>query len=547
MTLQGEHVVFARFKDEALKKVVESLGGKVTMTVSSITTILVVAQGTFPTIKEKTMAKIQNIQLFDQHSFNVFLKQKQTKYQAQAHAQDINGITIEIIKTTHDKDASNASNASKTRKKTNTVPPKIPSPAKNPSPTGTRTTSPRKQENDMARKVPTFVTLPKFEIEHSKRFVSDSPSIESIYTIDKFVKDVMIDKFVQRAIDCEIECLKNKLIVYKKLNKVDWSAEVLDKNKGTHYSTNLNDVLTAMYIRIQDKLKSPRPSVEQKRTQLLDIIYNADVGLDTIKGQARSEVRSQIVKFMYMFFKAPTFFSSTFTNFMLTGSAGSGKTKIAMNIAHVMSNIGLMVTNNVISATRQTLVGQTIGESAPKTRFILAKAIEGVFFIDEAYTLTACPGQGTKNSSFEREAMGELINLMDKFIGCMVVIVAGYKKEMRECFLPFNEGLARRFPRVFDLIPYTSPDMWYLFATFLEPSILKNLNSQQKSMIASYINAFNSYPGINVFANQAGDMLNLAHLITEDYLLSETDYKPNEVTGSFVTFLRRKNMSIDID
>ena len=521
MSLQGKRIVFARFKDEALKTKVESLGAKVTMTVSSVTSILVVAQGTVPTSKETSMAQDHDIQIFDQLSFNAFLKQQK----------NTNKINIEIIRSPH-----------KLKGKPETPSPKL-------TPKSTRKSPSKKPPtsfDDERSVVPKIVTVDKFVIEQTKRMNTDDEQIDSIYTIKKFVQDINNDKFVEKAIDCEIACLKNKLIIYKKLNKIDWSAEVLKQKKESHYNTNLNEVLEDMYNRIQNKLKSPRPTVVQKRSQLLDIIYNVDVGINTIKGQARSEVKTQIVKFMYMFFKAPTFYSSTFTNFMLTGPAGSGKTKIAMNIAHAMSNIGLMVTNTVISATRQSLVGQVVGESAPKTRHILAKAIEGVLFIDEAYTLTPCPGQ-THKSHFEEEAMAELMNLMDKFIGCMVVIVAGYKKEMRECFLPFNEGLARRFPRVFDLIPYTSPDMWYLFATFLEPSIYDNLSYQQKSMIASYIYAFNTYPGVNVFSNQAGDMLNLAHLVTEDFILSETGYTPNEIIRSFTTFCRRKNLLFERD
>lgn len=520
MEIQGQRFVFSRFQDDALKKQIESLGGKVTMSVSSVTNILVVPQGLAPTTKEAEMVKANNIRVLDLANLVAFLKnasKSKSKYQGEIW---MDNVTLGKVSNRFEQDA-------KTRLKSKS-PLKMKSPPK---------------PND--EPLPPLVDLPKFSIEPTKRIHSSSKRDE-IYTINKFVQDLKNDKFVEKAIECETACLKNKLVVYKKLNNIDWSAEFLEKAKGSHYNTNLNEELEKMYDQIKNKLKSPKPSIAAKRAQLLDIIYNADVGLNTIKGQARNEVRSQVIKFIYMFFRAPTFFSSTFTNFMLTGPAGSGKTKIAMNIAHVMSNIGLMVTNNVLSVTRQSLVGQVIGESAPKTRFILAKALEGVFFIDEAYTLTPCPGKGS-NSTFEREAMGELINLMDKFIGCMVVIVAGYKKEMRECFLPFNEGLARRFPRVFDLTAYTSLDMWHLFSTFLEPHVLKGMSQKQKTVIASYINAFNAFSKVDVFSNQAGDMLNLAHLVTEDYLLSESGYTSDEIKHTFVTFCRRKHLSLEFD
>ena len=89
--------------------------------------------------------------------------------------------------------------------------------------------------------------------------------------------------------------------------------------------------------------------------------------------------------------------------------------------------------------------------------------------------------------------------------------------------------------------------MWHLFATFLEPAILKKLSKEQKSVIASYINALNAYPGVNVLSNQAGDMLNLAHLVTEDFLLTEDVYTPKDITVTFQTFCRRKNLSLELE
>jgi len=64
-------------------------------------------------------------------------------------------------------------------------------------------------------------------------------------------------------------------------------------------------------------------------------------------------------------------------------------------------------------------------------------------------------------------------------------------------------------------------------------------------MLASYITALNTYFKINVFSNQPGDMLNLAHLVTEDFLLSETGYTDKEIIGTFTTFCRRKNLSFE--
>lgn len=73
-----------------------------------------------------------------------------------------------------------------------------------------------------------------------------------------------------------------------------------------------------------------------------------------------------------------------------------------------------------------------MGQSGPKTRNTLASALEGVVFIDEAYSMTPCPNEASTGAgeSFSQETIAELINFMDKFIGCIVIIVAGYKDKM---------------------------------------------------------------------------------------------------------------------
>ena len=362
------------------------------------------------------------------------------------------------------------------------------------------------------------------------------------YNIKKFEEDLKNDDFIKKAIDAHIKALEYKYKIYEKLSLVNWTG-IKKENDGKGFNIDLNDIIKKMMVLIQAKLKEIKSmTIQQKRNDLLNILYNKDNGIYTLKGTSRENIKINLLKIMYMFFKIPHFFFKGFNNFLLTGSAGSGKTKLASVIAYMMNNLGILVTNNLIIATKQNLIGEYIGQSAPKTRNLLANSLEGVIFIDEAYTLTPCSND--KKDNFAEEAIGELINFIDKFIGCLVVIVAGYKDKMNDCFLTFNEGIARRFPKVIDLIPYSSKDLYNIFENFLNESIEvpKIFTKKQREFMKSIISALNEN---EVFNNQAGDMLNLSKVIGEDAILFDDKYSNDMIKYSFMKFCATKNIAID--
>jgi hypothetical protein len=363
------------------------------------------------------------------------------------------------------------------------------------------------------------------------------------YSIESLERDIESDSFVKSAIKAQREALEFKLKLYRKLSKTNWQADENQKKSDSEISTNLNELIKVLISDIEKELLKPKPTIEEKRYQLLNILYDPDNGIETIQGQSRQNVRLFLVKTIYMFIKVPAFFFNGFINFILTGPAGSGKTKIAGVIAHTMRNLGILLRQNVNMATKQNLIGQFIGQSGPKTRNILAKSMEGVLFIDEAYTLTPCPGEKGSADAFSHEAVGELINFIDKFVGCLVVIVAGYKTEMNDCFLKFNQGMARRFPKGIDLQPYLSNDMFTIFEKFLAESIdiSNTLSEKQRIYIKSVIEALNEQ---EIFDNQAGDMLNLSKSIGEDAILYGKKYTDNLIMLTFKKFCAAKNIAI---
>lgn len=136
---------------------------------------------------------------------------------------------------------------------------------------------------------------------------------------------------------------------------------------------------------------------------------------------------------------------------LFLGNPGTGKTTVARIVGEVLYQKGIISQKKFIEVSRSDLVAGYIGQTAKKTREVLESALGGVLFIDEAYSLS----QGSEND-FGKEAIDEILKFMEDHRKDMVIIFAGYTKEM-SAFLQMNSGLASRIPHTFDFEDYT-PD-----------------------------------------------------------------------------------------
>lgn len=137
------------------------------------------------------------------------------------------------------------------------------------------------------------------------------------------------------------------------------------------------------------------------------------------------------------------------------GNPGTGKTTVAKRLAHIYHALGLLSKGHLVEVDRSNLVGEYIGQTAPKVKEVIEQARGGVLFIDEAYSLVRDPSD-TKD--FGREVVEILIKEMSDGPGDLAIIVAGYPKEM-ETFLNSNPGLKSRFDRIFYFPDYTPEEL----------------------------------------------------------------------------------------
>ena len=146
---------------------------------------------------------------------------------------------------------------------------------------------------------------------------------------------------------------------------------------------------------------------------------------------------------------------------VFTGSPGTGKTTVARIVARIYKDLGILKKGHTVETDRAGLVGQYLGETAVKTNAVIDSALNGVLFIDEAYSLTPeDPGR-----DYGQEAVSTLLKRMEDDRDKLVVIIAGYPNEMQR-FIDSNPGLQSRFNRYINFPDYSAADLVDIFKMY---------------------------------------------------------------------------------
>ena len=275
------------------------------------------------------------------------------------------------------------------------------------------------------------------------------------------------------------------------LNRLDEKIELTDefKVKLLDYITKNYAGNSLPYPEFRNKLcekilfTKELPDVEKEKT--LEEIFeelNSLVGLNKVKNMLHDLVDLIELKNKT---KDELKIKNINLHMVFLGNPGTGKTTVARIVAEMLYNLKYIKQNKLIEVSSKDLVAEYVGQTAPKTNAVVQKALGGVLFVDEAYSLASGQGQG---NSFNEEAIATLIQAMENYRDDLVVIFAGYTREMQD-FLNANSGIVSRIGYTVEFEDYTPDELIQIFNQMMEKSgfiVTKEAQNKVKEIIEEY-------------------------------------------------------------
>jgi probable Rubsico expression protein CbbX len=253
---------------------------------------------------------------------------------------------------------------------------------------------------------------------------------------------------------------------------------------------------------------------ESHVAQVLDELDAELVGLAPVKSRIRDICAFLLVDKLRSQLNLNTGAPSLHMSF--TGNPGTGKTTVALRMAEILHRLGYVRKGHLVAVTRDDLVGQYIGHTAPKTREILKRALGGVLFIDEAYYLY----RPENERDYGQEAIEMLLQQMEDHRDDLVVIVAGYKDRM-ERFFRSNPGLSSRIAHHIDFPNYTSAELLAIGHLMLK-QLQYALSREAAAALREYIELRQTQPNFSN-ARSIRNALDRARLRQATRLLAQRD------------------------
>lgn len=204
-----------------------------------------------------------------------------------------------------------------------------------------------------------------------------------------------------------------------------------------------------------DKSNSPAKRTTKPKTQDPTKMLDELIGLESVKKEV--ETLSNFIKIQQTRAAKGLKTSAVSYHCVFTGNPGTGKTTVARILAKIYKNLGVVSKGHLVETDRAGLVAEYVGQTAVKTNKIIDSALDGVLFIDEAYSLI-----GGGESDYGKEAIATLLKRMEDNRDRLIVILAGYTKNMKD-FIDSNPGLQSRFNRYIEFPDYSAEELIQIF------------------------------------------------------------------------------------
>ena len=223
---------------------------------------------------------------------------------------------------------------------------------------------------------------------------------------------------------------------------------------------------------------------------LVETLHRLDrmIGLENVKAQIRR--LTDLVAMQRKRSAAGLKSAEVSLHLVFTGNPGTGKTTIARYVGEIYAALGLLAKGHLVEAHREDLVAGYIGQTAIKTKAKIQEALDGVLFIDEAYSLNVAH---TSNEDFGKEAVSTLIAEMENNRDRIAVIVAGYTEEMKD-FINMNPGLSSRFTRYIEFEDYAPQELAQIFIKLAGDNDYK-LQEEANSALLAHLTAAHAKKG----------------------------------------------------
>ena len=229
------------------------------------------------------------------------------------------------------------------------------------------------------------------------------------------------------------------------------------KNKDSFEDREIKNLLLNIN-NLESILKLEDKWINIRHNESLQRLFNLIPPLKELDNMiGLEEIKKEVLKKIIYYIQNPV--NEEYLHTIISGPPGVGKTQFAKIYSKIFVYLGILKNNKFIEVKRDQLVGEYLGQTAPRTRKVLESAMGGVIFIDEAYSL----GNPEKRDSFSKESIDMINQYLSEKKNEFMMVVAGYEKELRESFFSFNPGLQRRFSTHYNIKGYDNKELTQIF------------------------------------------------------------------------------------
>ncbi|MCG9873149.1 MAG: AAA family ATPase [Leptospiraceae bacterium] len=258
----------------------------------------------------------------------------------------------------------------------------------------------------------------------------------------------------------------------------------IDKYTKKDLST-INEEDIDLYI--SEGAKSNQGVINEEEIQSILLDIQNMTGLETVKREIQDLVALAKLELQKQLRNISSNYSPS--HMVFYGNPGTGKTTVARMLGNIFKSLGLLKSGHVVEVSRSELVAGYVGQTNEKTDLKIKEALDGILFIDEAYTLS----QGNNPNDFGKDALDTILRRMEEYRERLIVIIAGYDREIQQ-FLKSNSGLKSRFNTFLKFEDYTSVELYNIFVELAEKEGLSLEKDISKIVIGIIQNEIDTNP-----------------------------------------------------